>query len=235
MNNLVVLCEGEAEIRFVSDVLAPHLAAYEVFAHPMGLGSGVRPGYSFEWEGAVWEIIAKLREPWQPWVTTLVDYYALPPTWPGRSDSASKSPDERGPWIESKLAEDVAARLGDRGNESKFIPYVHMHELESLLFSNPATAALSLGHPELEPWMQGVVEECGGAERINDRFETKPSRRLALRYKEDGWPKFKKVLHGIPALCAISLESMRDKCPHFGAWLSRLEDLGQASESPPTF
>ena len=33
---------------------------------------------------------------------------------------------------------------------------------------------------------------------------------------------------GAPAAVAIGLHALRTKCPHFGAWVARLEELGRA-------
>ena len=55
-------------------------------------------------------------------------------------------------------------------------------------------------------------------EHINDGPETHPSKQLApLR------PRYRKTLHGPSAIARVGLSRVRSECPHFGAWLSRIE------------
>ena len=59
-------------------------------------------------------------------------------------------------------------------------------------------------------------------EDINDGEMTAPSKRL-IRHV----PRYEKlkVSVGAPAADAIGLAVLREKCPHFGQWLTRLERL----------
>ena len=49
---------------------------------------------------------------------------------------------------------------------------------------------------------------------------TPPSKRIKALI-----PKYNKVLHGPLAAGETGLDSMRNECPRFNGWLSRLESL----------
>lgn len=57
-------------------------------------------------------------------------------------------------------------------------------------------------------------------ELINDGPETAPSKRI-----ERLIPEYDKVIAGKQIAREIGIETLREKCRHFGEWLSRLEGL----------
>ena len=61
-------------------------------------------------------------------------------------------------------------------------------------------------------------------EDINDSSETAPSKRI-----ESLLPSYQKVVDGPEIIAAIGLEVVREECPRFNGWLTRLESLGSAS------
>lgn len=57
-------------------------------------------------------------------------------------------------------------------------------------------------------------------ELINDGAITAPSKRILNEI-----PEYDKVTAGVSVAARIGLETLRDKCPHFNAWLTNLEKL----------
>jgi hypothetical protein len=101
------------------------------------------------------------------------------------------------------------------------MPYVQMHEFEALLFSSPAKLAESLGDEKLSSIFQTIRKEFSTPEEIDDNYDTCPSRRI-----EEVFQGFKKTINGITAASRIGLEKMRQECPHFNEWITKLEDVG---------
>ena len=70
--------------------------------------------------------------------------------------------------------------------------------------------------------MQKEVAAFECPEDINEGRNTAPSKRLIHHI-----PRYEKlkVRVSAPAADAIGLPILREKCPHFGQWLTRLEKL----------
>jgi len=60
--------------------------------------------------------------------------------------------------------------------------------------------------------------EAGAPEDINETPEGAPSKRI-LRI----FPGYRKLLHGPTIAERIGLKTIREQCPHFDDWLTRLE------------
>ena len=112
--------------------------------------------------------------------------------------------------------------VGMSEEEVGFFAYLSLHEYEALLFSDPGQlASVTMGAKDAEKFA-GIVAACGGCEEIDDAPETAPSKRiLAIA------PQYQKASDGPVAAQRIGLEAMRGKCPHFDAWVRRLEGLGE--------
>jgi len=109
----------------------------------------------------------------------------------------------------------------------RFIPYVSMHEIEALYFSDPPCLAKKLG---VEQWhIDSILEECGEPENINDQFTTAPSKRLVKLSN-----RFKKTTTGIAIAEAIGIPKMRESCPLFNTWVASLVNLGSRCGSDAT-
>lgn len=96
-----------------------------------------------------------------------------------------------------------------------------MHEFEALLFSDCGILAEVLQQPQSGAVFSGIVTECGEPEAIDDDPATAPSKRILSVV-----PGYQKVLHGPIAAQRIGLDKLRQACPHFDAWVRKLEVLG---------
>ena len=224
MPRLLVHVEGQTEESFVNGVLAPYLYSLgytNVSARLIGNArqrsrrGGIRP-----WHSVRNDILNHLTSDQDTFATTMVDYYGLPFTWPGREQAAHKKTlKERAASVEQALLEDVSSSLGGPFDRRRFIPYVVMHEFEGLLFSDPERFARGIGRPDLSAELQAVRGEFGTPEEINDSPDTAPSRRV-----RDLYEGYQKPLMGVLAVEEIGLSAIRGQCPLFNRWIEELEE-----------
>ena len=217
---LYITVEGQAEKEFADLALKPHLAGYSVDVRPrvvltnrkLGRRGGV---FSFSRIRDDLERLMNQDRHGDARFTTMVDLYALPSEFPGWAEARKKSqPIDRVAALEKALEAQFA--------EPRFIPFVQLHEFEALLYCD-------LG--ELE---RRIAGSAGGIkalkaevlnlepEEINEGSMTAPSKRIIRHvpiYERN------KVRVGAPAAAAIGLHKLRSMCPHFGAWLTKLESL----------
>ena len=174
MSRILVHVEGQTEERFVNEVLAPHL--YSVGYTSVGtrlLGNarqrsrrgGIRP-----WDSVRSDILSHLAADQETLATTMVDYYGLPNTWPGREQAGLQDTfSERSASVEDAVLDDISESLGDDFDRRRFVPYVVMHEFEGLLFSDPDRFARGIGRPDLTSELQGIRDEFQSPRRSTTR------------------------------------------------------------------
>jgi Domain of unknown function (DUF4276) len=222
MIRVFALVEGPTERNFGQQVLAPHLGHHGVSFSPKVIG---KPGHKggCRWETAKREIMALLKQ--EPnTCTTMFDLYGLSEDWPGRTDAKHNALKKiiAARKIEQSIEADIASAMNVTQNTLPFFAYLSLHEYEALLFSDPQQlASVTLGRNDAQNFTR-VVAECGGCEDINDDPQTAPSKRI-LQIA----PRYRKAADGPIAAQRIGLQTMRDKCPHFNEWLTRLESLGK--------
>ena len=228
MTRLLVHVEGQTEEMFVNEILETHLCTHgfsKVSARVMGnprLRS--QRGGVQKWATVRKGITNHLKEDQGRIVTTMVDYYGMPQTgskaWPGRSEASILAFPKNAETIEKALASDVSEQMEANFNPERFVPYVMMHEFEAVLFSDCERFAEGIEKPELASAFQGIRNQFGCPEEINDSPNTAPSKRI-----ESLVPGYEKPLLGTLAVLEIGLEAIRPACPHFRSWLERLESI----------
>src|SRR5258708_25864001 len=116
--NFVV--EGQTEEAFIRDILAPHLWGYEIFSSVRVFRGGGRyqrvKDYLHRWMRSDQNADARF--------TTMFDLYALPVGCP--------QPVERSPHTLQRV-QNVEAAIANDIDDNRFVPYVQLHEFESLL------------------------------------------------------------------------------------------------------
>lgn len=208
---LKVLCEGPTESNFVSLVLGPHLAAFQVFPKaaqltPKGYGivsfDTLRKGVQNE--------IGRLKG--HQYVTTMVDLYGL-------RDFPGNRPGERDVYQRVKAIERAMA---EEFKNSNVIPYVQLHEFETLVYVDLEQLNNQYPDGSAKKAVETLQAEVGALqpELINDGPETAPSKRLLKVL-----PAYRKVVDGPAIAQSIGIQRLRAACPHFGQWLTRLEQL----------
>ena len=219
MARVLILVEGQTEERFVTDVLAPHLESRQVWATPIILatklpaGGGSFRGGVKSWNQIQRDVTKLLHGAGDAHVSTMLDYYALPGDVPGMG-SRTGTPRERVQHVQDAMAE----RIGD----TRFRPFLVLHELEALVFSDLAACAWVFDQDAAAlPCLQRVAAAFPNPEDINEGAETAPSKRILGCF-----PGYQKTLHGPMAIGAIGLATIGARCVHFASWLAWLESLG---------
>ncbi len=77
--------------------------------------------------------------------------------------------------------------------------------------------------PEKQKEFVAIRREVGTPEEIDDRPEYAPSKRIVNLF-----PGYRKPLHGPLTAGRIGLDRIRDECPHFAAWVARLEEFARS-------
>lgn len=228
MARLLIVVEGETEETFVNEVLAPHLYKKGFLAVRAKLMGNARKrdrrGGIKGWPGVRAEIIRHLNTDKSLYVSTMVDYYALPGgendinAWPGRFQASCLDFPHKAQHIEAALQQDITAQ--STTNAERFIPYIIMHEFEGLLFSNCLQFATSIPREDLAAKFQNIRDRYSSPEEINDSPETHPSQRIKTLM-----PEYQKPLHGNLAAIDIEIETFRTECQGFRRWLEKIESL----------
>jgi hypothetical protein len=147
----------------------------------------------------------------------MIDLYAIPNEFPGL-DEAEKIrhlPYQRVEALERAFANDI--------DDPRFIPYLQLHEYEAYLFSDPAQFGFFYEHQEKAiSVLKAIAAGKTSPELINDGPQSSPSQRIIAVLPD--YKGAKRVV-GPQVAEHIGLDAIRSKCPHFAAWLSRLEHL----------
>ena len=220
MARILIHVEGQTEEAFVDSVLAPRLCGFGyslVTARLLGESrvrekrGGIKP-----WPVVRQGIVERLRGDPGSIASTMVDFYGLPQEWPGRADATARF--EFPNHIEQLMLADVCEEMGTGFNQSRFIPFVMLHEFEALLFSNCDLLAEAVGRPDLATSLWAIRDQFDSPEHIDDSPETAPSKRLKLLL-----PSYAKAVQGPKAIETIDLDSIIGQCRHFRGWLERLQ------------
>lgn len=220
MKKVLILVEGQTEETFVKRTLRPHLSSRDVFVVPTIIATKrIKSGASFKGGVPQYERVRKdinrlLGDTSAALVTTMVDYYGLPKSFPARSSVRGSTPLQRVKYVEAALAADIA--------HDRFLPYYSLHEFEALLFTSTSAIAHAFAIPSMETKLDVIRAAFPSPEDINDDPATCPSARL-----ESFFPRYSKPFFGSLIASRIGLQQMRDGCAHFNEWLSMLESVSR--------
>ena len=218
MRKLLVLAEGPTEERFVKEALNPHFQPRQIYLQPVIVATKrVNAGGKFKggvpsYEKVRKEVLRLLGDSSAIIVTTMLDFYGLPESFPGRANPQGGTPLERACYVERAWSADV--------DNARFRPYLSLHEFEALLFVNPKEITQGFSRPELLPQVERIRQAFATPEDINDHPDTAPSARLRKLF-----PRYSKPFFGTLISRRIGLADMRTECKHFGEWLTALEAL----------
>ncbi|HYU36000.1 MAG TPA: DUF4276 family protein [Thermoanaerobaculia bacterium] len=232
MPRLYLFAEGQTELTFADKVLKPHLAHQGVYLQPPVLIAHARKrgkvhrGGGRRYAPMKNDIVRFLAQEKgaDVFFTTMIDLYSIAADTPGiaAAETLRHLPDKRVEALEQAFAEDIQDR--------RFVPYIQLHEYEAYLFSDPTCFAYFYERHEKQiAALQAITDQYSTPELIDDGQQSAPSKRIAavIPDYEDA-----KAAVGPQVAELIGLDVIRRKCPHFAAWLSRLETLG--ADRPPT-
>lgn len=218
------IVEGQTEEAFVSTILKPHLEPFSIWASVRCVETSRKR--SIKHRGGI-RRYAVAKSDIQQWLlndrnadarfTTMFDLYRLPTDFPGYADAfEGYDPYRRVAVLEDALAEDIA--------DSRFVPYLQLHEFEALLLADPQMLDAQFpGYDGAIRHLISVVSQCGSPELVDGGENTAPSKRIIARIPEyEG----RKSSAGPIVAGKIGLAAIRSRCDHFNEWLSALERLG---------
>ena len=197
MSRLGISVEGATEREFVNRVLRPHLSTFGITVTAIDLRGNVSLD---KIRGVLPALLGSFE-----CVSTFYDFYGF------------KGRDERS----IERLESAIGDLVDVERRERLIPYVQRYEFEALLFAVPQHAVDLMGGTQAQrEEMQQAVRRAGSPELVNDSFETSPSHRMKKHFSA-----YDKKLHGPEIVALAGLPAIRNECPRFHAWVTKLEQL----------
>ncbi|MDE0462968.1 MAG: DUF4276 family protein [Caldilineaceae bacterium] len=216
--------EGQTEETFVNRILKPHLAPFSVGVSAHVVVTKRVPGYTYggglsRYAQAESDINLLLKQDQGNDVrfTTMFDLYRLPNDFPGYAAAVHSDPYRRVEALENALKQEIP--------DSRFTPYIQLHEFEALLLSDPQKFDSQFDYrADGISRLVELVSQFTSPELINDGDSTAPSKRI-----DDEIPEYKYVKASAGPLVAgkIGIPTLRSKCAHFAEWLAKLENLGR--------
>ena len=220
MIRILFLCEGHTELDFVHKVLAPHfyamnptvtISARLFHTKTVPVEGTIPKGGLGSYEKVKAQILDICKHDRKQIVTTIIDFYGLP------NDFACIGLDKSNGYIDH--ARNVEQKFENDIDCSNFYAYLMIHEFEALLFSKPSEFMDWFDEESVEI-IQKIADMHESPEHINSGIDSAPSKRLKQILHG-----YDKVFHGPMIASQITLETMREKCPHFNEWITRLEKL----------
>ena len=216
MKNLIIICEGSTEQRFVQNIIAPHLLSnYQIMvSNPLIKKTG---GGIVSWQILKKQITNHLKQQKNALVTTFIDYYGIKPIhyfpdWKEAHTITNKP--KRMETLEQAMKKDIEAKLNTR-----FIPYIQLHEFEGLLFNDFKIFEKFFNDKfNDKKLLEDTLKKYKNPEDINNGKETAPSKRLSKIITG-----YHKVLDGDLLAQGIELKNIRSKAPRFNDWMGKLE------------
>lgn len=230
MRQLNIFCEGPTEQGFCVQVLQSHLFPHgDGIIHTLAVGEKGHHHLYGIGRRAKYERIRKFicntikrREGDNVYFTTMFDLYALPNDFPGKAGNA-RNPADPTPYVaalENAFGQDI--------DYYRFVPYLQLHEYETMLFAEPEAFAIAFENcGSAIQQLTAIAASVQCIELINDGKDTAPSKRIIGVIPEyDG----RKSTAGPDVAECIGIVKIRDRCPHFHQWLTRLETLAWETE-----
>ena len=225
-----LFAEGQTELTFADIILKPHLANAGVYLHPPVLIAHAKKKGKVHRGGGrkyvpmkndIRRFLAQ-ENGRDVFFTTMIDLYAIPAEFPGLAEAEKlhHMPAKRVEALEQAFANDIG--------DIRFVPYIQLHEYEAYLFSDATWFGYFYDHHERQiAALKAIADGHDTPELINDGPHSAPSKRIIAELPdyEDA-----KAAVGPQVAELIGLDVIRSKCPHFAAWLSRLEQLGGGTQ-----
>lgn len=227
MKNLQIVVEGSSEETFVNDVMVRHFAPFNIFVSARKIRTGWDRINRKPAKGGLLKYI-KFRNDVLRWIesdkgrantiyTSFIDLYAFPKD--AQSPYTTQIQNITDPY-QRIAALEVA--IGKDINYPDFIPYVELHEFEAFLLVDPDK--LITMFPDEQTGINRLKRNITNLrpEEINETAQSAPSKRI-IQYL----PNYESQKAQVGPLVAedIGLTMLRNHCPHFNDWITRLEKI----------
>lgn len=212
---IYILCEGQTEEEFVNGILRPYFNTYQIYdVRPilMTTSKGHKGG-DVKYDRLKFNIDKLLKRETDILVTTFIDFFRLVNDFPKFEEAqAIHNKTQRVDFLEQALAEAI-------GN-SRFIPYIQLHEFEALLFAAKDGFEFlpDIKQPNLTKLVLAVVEK-ENPEELNGGELTAPSKRLEQLIS--GFDKNKPFYGGLIAE-VNTINPVLERCLRFNNWVNSL-------------
>ncbi len=224
MKRLYLTVEGQTEQSFAVDVLRPYLAPFNVMVlnprltglHKRRKGRIPTGGLLSTFSHSLEDIRRWMREDESSDArfSIMVDLYSLPGDFPGYAE-AMKLADP------FQQAEKLELELSNELNDSRFIPYVQVHEFEAIVLVDPdCFLELFEGVEKSVDRLRAECEKFETPEEINQGKNSHPKARIKKYI-----PDYQENVDGPLLAEYIGVAEIKKNCPHFAQWLTRLEQL----------
>ena len=220
-----VLCEGLTEQGFVNEVLRPYLIDNGVTSVKSIIVSttkklnaqGGLSSYTHARTDLNLMRQSNTDSEFESHIfTTMFDLYALPNDFPGYEEANSIiEPYAHVNSLEQSLANAI--------NDSRFIPYIQLHEFEALVFCG--IDYLVKIYPKCKKsceQLTATLQKYGNPELIDNDPTTAPSKRIIKAIEGENKYKYNKPTTGKSVTKEIGIDELRAKCPHFNKWVDSL-------------
>ncbi|MCH8534124.1 MAG: DUF4276 family protein [Flavobacteriaceae bacterium] len=215
MRGIYIICEGQTEEEFVNSILRPYFNLHKIYdVRPilMTTSKGNKGG-DVKYDRLKHNIDKLLKRETDILVTTFIDFFRLVNDFPKFGEAqAIQNKIQRVDFLEQAIAEAI--------DNSRFIPYIQLHEFEGLLFAAkdgfeflPDVKQTNLNKLLL------AVDEKENPEELNDGELTAPSKRLEQYIQ--GFDKNKPFFGGIIAE-VNTIHPILERCLRFNTWVNTL-------------
>ncbi len=215
MKKLIIICEGNTEFQFCRDVLKPYFAPKEIDVEFRLIAKSA--GGIVKWDSLKLDIENYLKAEPDVFVTTFIDLYGI--------HSHHKFPEfntitannkQKAIVMETGMKNDIDGAL-----VSRFIPYIQLHEFESLVFCSLEVLKTKFMPNEADfSELERIINTHTTPEEINNSPTTAPSKRL-----EKSISVYSKKLCSVSITKDIGMVELKNKCPHFRHWIEQLEKI----------
>ena len=228
---LHIVCEGQTEESFVKKVLQPYLRSYGIVAKPIL----VTTNRSKRAQGGIVNfshVERDIQDTLKLWssnnyehhvVTTFIDYYALPNDFPRFSEAQKYfEPYQR--------VECLEQALGERIHSSRFLPYIQLHEFETLVLCG--YQYLAAYYPDCKGLEEKLKKEFISQENpefIDGGTTTAPSKRILKLLESTYKKKYNKPFMGAYVTAQVGIERLRELCFHFNQWVAQIITLADTT------
>lgn len=214
MKRLIIIVEGDSELEFIKKTLIPYLNTKGVYSISPFKIKHSKGGLN-KFDHLQTDIINTLYET-DAVITTFIDYYALPVSFPYYQEAQKiLNIDERLRILEQSIKE--AIELKQNHKVLNLIPYIQLHEFEALCFAD--FKGFEQNFTEAEANFEAIKQLTSfvNPEEINDGPDTAPSKRLKKLIKG-----YNKVVYGNIIIETNGIDSIINKCPRFKSWIDTI-------------
>lgn len=208
-----ITAEGQTEESFVKQTLSTYLGNFNSIADVRSVLTSKDKwmeyrGGLLSYSKAKNDILSWMHEDKEKdvYFTTMFDLYGLPTDFPGYTESKIiQNPYEKVGFLESSFGQDI--------DDDRFIPYIQLHEFETLLLAKPEELELEyFNHTKAIQNLIEIVQKTGNPELVNDDPENAPSRQIIKHIPEY---KNNKVSVGATIAGIIGIDYLKTRCRHF--------------------